>query len=155
MLKLHARHASASEAGDYFQVMFEEQADAEGSRYLLIQRQFEFPDEECCAIETEQPDICGQGEGARLFDDGVAFLTPIELLRRFNPWPVRRGGPGHQSASKVKGVRNLGHRINPRTQRTYFRVFLEQSAPKCPHHATPSLPFRSPPPNRAYTSSLW
>lgn len=59
MLKLHAKHASASEAGDYFQVMFEEQADAEGSRYLLIQRQFEFPDEECCAIETEQPDVCG------------------------------------------------------------------------------------------------
>lgn len=59
MLKLHPSHASASEAGDYFQVMFEEQADAEGSRYLLIQRQFEFPDEECCAIETEQPDVCG------------------------------------------------------------------------------------------------
>ncbi len=59
MLKLHARRASASEAGDYFQVMFEERADAEDSRYLLIQRQFEFPDEDCCAIETEQPDVSG------------------------------------------------------------------------------------------------
>jgi len=58
MLKLHARHASASEAGDYFQVLFEERADGEGSRYFLIQRQFEFPDEECCAIETELPDMC-------------------------------------------------------------------------------------------------
>ncbi len=48
--------------------MFEEQADAEGSRYFLIQRQFEFPDEDCCAIETEQPNICGhfQVQGALL-----------------------------------------------------------------------------------------
>lgn len=56
---LHARHASASEAGDYFQVIFEEEADAEDSRYLLIQRQFEFPDGGCCAVETEQPHVRG------------------------------------------------------------------------------------------------
>jgi hypothetical protein len=65
---LHARHASASEAGDYFQVIFEEEADAEGSRYLLIQRQFEFPDAGCCAVETEEPHLCGhfQIQRARL-----------------------------------------------------------------------------------------
>jgi hypothetical protein len=62
MLKLHASHASASEAGDYFQVIFQEHEDVEDGRYLLIQRQFELPDEECCAIETELPDMCGHFE---------------------------------------------------------------------------------------------
>ncbi len=59
MFKLHAKQASASEAGDYFQVLFEEQAGAGAGRYLLIQRQFEFPEQECCYIETELPDMCG------------------------------------------------------------------------------------------------
>ena len=60
MFKLHAQHASASESGDYFQVLFEESDGVEDGRYFLIQRQFEFPDGERCAIETESPEMCGQ-----------------------------------------------------------------------------------------------
>jgi hypothetical protein len=36
------------------------------------------------------------------------FLLPNELLRRANPWPVRRGGPGHPKASQVPGSTNSG-----------------------------------------------
>jgi hypothetical protein len=34
---------SASEAGDYFQVLFEEDVDNPEARYFLVQCQFEFP----------------------------------------------------------------------------------------------------------------
>jgi len=59
MFTLLAQHASASEAGDYFQVLFEERDGAEDGRYLLVQRQFEFPDRGCCYIETELSEMCG------------------------------------------------------------------------------------------------
>lgn len=64
MLPFHARRASGSEAGDYFQVLFEEAAAEQEnsprpSRYLLIQRQFEFPNRGRCHIETEIPERCG------------------------------------------------------------------------------------------------
>ena len=59
MFKLHAQHASASESGDYFQVLFEERDGVKDGRYLLVQRQFEFPDRGSCAIETELPEMCG------------------------------------------------------------------------------------------------
>src|SRR2546426_10727471 len=59
MFKLHAQCASASEAGDYFQVLFEEKDVAEDGRYFMVQRQFEFPDGGRCAIETELTDMCG------------------------------------------------------------------------------------------------
>ena len=39
-MKIRLDHASASESGDYFQVLFESEEDGEGE-YLLIQRQFE------------------------------------------------------------------------------------------------------------------
>jgi hypothetical protein len=59
MFKFHAEYALASESGDYFQVLFEEKQGAENGRYFLLQRQFEFPDECQCAIETELPEMCG------------------------------------------------------------------------------------------------
>jgi hypothetical protein len=42
--------AHATESGDYYQVLFER--GGERGEYLLIQRQFEFPDGGCCYIET-------------------------------------------------------------------------------------------------------
>ena len=48
------KHASASEAGDYYQVSFDDgdhyEANDVGGRHFLIQRQFEFPDDgtPCC-----------------------------------------------------------------------------------------------------------
>lgn len=48
-MKKTFKHASASEAGDYYQVSFDDgdyyQAKDIGDRYFLIQREFEFPDD--------------------------------------------------------------------------------------------------------------
>jgi len=44
-------YASATEAGDYFQVLFEETED-DDKRYLLLQTQFEFPQDFDVKVET-------------------------------------------------------------------------------------------------------
>lgn len=59
MLTICAHHASASEAGDYFQVLFEEERDAEGLPYLLIQRQFEDDDGDFCYVESHDEELVG------------------------------------------------------------------------------------------------
>lgn len=61
MKKLEAKRVSASEAGDYFQVLFEEDRDR-FKNYFLIQRGFEFdfgerPDP--CYIESDDRTFCG------------------------------------------------------------------------------------------------
>jgi hypothetical protein len=52
----HANYVSTSVSGDgdYYQAMFEAEQDADNldSPYLLIQRQFEDPDDNWCYIET-------------------------------------------------------------------------------------------------------
>ena len=65
--KLHANYVSASGAGgEFFQVLFEEnQSENEDEyvstdKYFLIQRQFEFPDNGECYIETQEPSECGE-----------------------------------------------------------------------------------------------
>ena len=59
MQRFHATHSSASEEGDYFQILFEESSEQEGRPYLLVQRQLETPDGGLCYIETEDHDIAG------------------------------------------------------------------------------------------------
>jgi len=80
IFRLHAKHASASEAGDYFQVLFEETEQGEDSRYFLVQRQFEFPDGGCCAIETELPEMCGH----------YRIRRAVLERRRFQIWWLHR-----------------------------------------------------------------
>ena len=46
------KYASASEAGDYLQVLFEETKDND-ERYILIQSQFEFPQDYDVKVETD------------------------------------------------------------------------------------------------------
>ena len=61
-MQFHANHVSVSTfADDYFQVMFEAEEDAEDSDspYLLIQRQFEDPEDELCYIETHDKKYIG------------------------------------------------------------------------------------------------
>ena len=65
---MHFNVASASEAGDYYQVLFEEEADSPSARYFLIQRQFEFP-YEGFYIETDHIEFCGH------FDVDAATLS--------------------------------------------------------------------------------
>ena len=62
-MHLHANYVSTSVFGDgdYYQATFEAEQDAvdPGSPYLLIQRQFEDPDDDRCYIETHGEKYCG------------------------------------------------------------------------------------------------
>src|SRR3954447_11973991 len=56
-VELRCAHASATEAGDGYQVLFETTRDSlEG--YVLIQRHFEFPDRGKCYLETADREFC-------------------------------------------------------------------------------------------------
>ena len=58
IVELRCAHASATEAGDGYQVLFETTRDSlEG--YVLIQRHFEFPDRGKCYLETGDREFCG------------------------------------------------------------------------------------------------
>ena len=61
MIEKIFKHASASEAGDYYQVSFDDDDDTEGinGRYLLIQRQFEFADDDSYYFESDDRRFCG------------------------------------------------------------------------------------------------
>jgi hypothetical protein len=48
-MQLNCKYVSASEAGDYFQVLFEKERD-DDKEYFLIQRKFEFTDRGKCYI---------------------------------------------------------------------------------------------------------
>ena len=60
-MQFHANHVSASEDGDYYQVMFEarDEAGDPESPYLIIQRQFEDPDGGLCYVETHEEKYIG------------------------------------------------------------------------------------------------
>ena len=62
-MHFHANYVSTSVFGngDYYQATFEVEQDADdpGSAYLLIQRQFEDPDDNWCYIETHDEKYCG------------------------------------------------------------------------------------------------
>jgi hypothetical protein len=79
-MRFRANHISTSVAGDYYQVMFEAEEDADDpdSPYLLLQRQFEMPDGGECYIEMHDRDYSGHFLLRR-----VEF-TPRELLIEFD-----------------------------------------------------------------------
>ena len=62
-MRFHANYVSTSVFGDgdYYQAMFEAEQDTDDpdSPYLLIQRQFEDPDDHRCYIETNDEKYCG------------------------------------------------------------------------------------------------
>ena len=62
-MHFHANYVSTSVFGDgdYYQATFEAEQDTDdpGSPYLLIQRQFEDPDDNWCYIETHDEKYCG------------------------------------------------------------------------------------------------
>lgn len=57
-MKIAVDHVSVSEAGDYFQTVFEDEDDSSGA-YLLLQRQFEDEDGGRCYIETHDRNYVG------------------------------------------------------------------------------------------------
>ena len=62
MFQMQFNSVAASEAGDYFQVLFEEDVDNPEARYFLIQCQFEFPDDGEFYIESDDTRLCGHFE---------------------------------------------------------------------------------------------
>ncbi|MEK6322410.1 MAG: hypothetical protein AABN33_12085 [Acidobacteriota bacterium] len=82
MIEKTFKHASASEAGDYYQVSFDDGDDYEakdiGGRYFLIQRQFEFPDDGTYYLESDDSRFCGHFK-IRAATLNTEFLS-IELL---------------------------------------------------------------------------
>ena len=68
-MRFHANHVSTSVAGDYYAALFAEQdtddtddtddIDDTDTPYLIIQRQFEEPEDETCYIETHDQEYCG------------------------------------------------------------------------------------------------
>ena len=57
-LEFTSRYIEASEEGDYVQVFFGRNRESV-DEYLLIQRQFEFPDDGECYVETANLNFCG------------------------------------------------------------------------------------------------
>lgn len=62
MIQMQFNSVAASEAGDYFQVLFEEEQDNLEAGYFLLQCQFEFPDEGEFYIESKDTRLCGRFE---------------------------------------------------------------------------------------------
>ena len=48
----------ATDSGNYYQVLFEQNPDSD-QEYVLVQRQFELHGGGECYVETEDPDFCG------------------------------------------------------------------------------------------------
>ena len=63
-MEIRLDHVSASESGDYFQVLFEAEKDGDGA-YVLVQRQFEDPDGGLCYVEAHDEDYIGHSRVAR------------------------------------------------------------------------------------------
>lgn len=80
MIERAFKYASASEAGDYYQVLFDDDEDGESidGQYLLIQRQFEFPDDCSYYFESDDSRLCGHFK-VRAASVNSEFLS-IELL---------------------------------------------------------------------------
>ena len=59
--RFHANYVSTSVSGDYLQAVFEAEKDTDDplSPYLLIQRQFEAPDDGTCYVETHDEKYIG------------------------------------------------------------------------------------------------
>jgi len=80
-MKMHMGYASVSIAGDYYQVMFEEKVsneeqDSMASKYLLIQRQFEFQDRGLIYVESHDQNYIGHFKVARArLDPKCLFLV--------------------------------------------------------------------------------
>lgn len=77
-MKLKLDQANATHEGDYIQAVFE--TEDENGPYLLVQRQFEDPNDEYCYIETHDDDYSGHARirRARLHRN----IFTIELLRK-------------------------------------------------------------------------
>ncbi len=75
-MKIRLDHVSASESGEYFQVIFKAEEDGDGA-YVLIQRQFEDDDGGFCYLETHDEDYIGHFKVARAALDRNRFCLHL------------------------------------------------------------------------------
>ena len=59
MYRYRFSNASVSIAGDYYQILFDDDRDGDDDPYLLIQRQFEMPDGGVCYFESHDEELIG------------------------------------------------------------------------------------------------
>lgn len=82
--------ADAAEAGDFFQIEFRGTGDEGSYPYLLIQRQFELPDDGKCYFECRPP------------EDGGHFRVQTACLDR-NQFRVSFGKDGREAIVVLNG----------------------------------------------------
>ena len=114
-MDFRANYVSTSVAGDYYQAMFEAEQDADDpdSAYLLIQRQFEDPDDDRCYIETHDEKYCGHFLLRRV--DFTPQKLSIELDRpRDNFVSVTFCDGGHRIRRSITGGKHHSGEIEPR-----------------------------------------
>ena len=94
-MDFRANYVSTSVAGDYYQAMFEAEQDADDpdSAYLLIQRQFEDPDDDRCYIETHDEKYCGHSITPSRFHAAEVVNRARSSERPLRWWP--RSSPKH------------------------------------------------------------
>ena len=57
---LEFKTVSVTISGDYYQILFHDDLDAEDEPYFMIQRQFEFPDGGACHFESHNENLIEQ-----------------------------------------------------------------------------------------------
>lgn len=82
-MRFHANHVSTSVSGDYYQVMFRVVEDSiePDSSYLIIQRQFEMPDDGECYVETHNEEYIGHFRLRRIEFAPTRILIEIDRPR--------------------------------------------------------------------------
>lgn len=73
-MTFHCKYVSATESGDYYQVLFEKEIESD-EEYFLIQRQFEFPDNDECYIESNDLNYCGHYK----INNAVLYNNRLEI----------------------------------------------------------------------------
>lgn len=101
----HAERVTVSDAGDYYQLLFEaeEDSDDQESPYLILQRQFEIEDSGRCSIETHDEHFIGD-----FILEQVEFTRERLLVSLDRPTDnkeiVVTFGLGHSEFEKVSQV---------------------------------------------------
>ena len=100
-MHFHANYVSTSVFGDgdYYKATFQAEQDTDDpdSAYLLIQRQFEDPDDNWCYIETHDEKYCGH------------FL--LRRPRKFRAADVVNRDRSSEGQSYQRHLRDRGHRV--------------------------------------------
>ena len=82
-MDFHANFVSVSAAGDFYQISFAEYDDdaEQDGAYLLIQRQFEDPDEDDVYVETHDNEFIGHFFIQRIEFNSSGLLVEIDRLK--------------------------------------------------------------------------